>query len=108
MQHYFVVMWNRDGLQYVADQTRLEGNRIWDRIRGSESEWLPNINNLRLVAQSRRELHYEIWQFLADEGITEEHISEMFASNPQASADTIRGLGQCVYSDRITTPAQIT
>lgn len=108
MQHFFVVMWNRQGLQYAADQTRIQGGRVWDRIRGVDSEWCPDIQHLRIVAQQRPSLHYEIWEFLADEGITEADVYNMFTVNPQESANTVRSIGHCLYSDRPTEPAKIT
>jgi hypothetical protein len=108
MQHKFLVMWNRDGLQYVGDQTRINGEQIWDRIRCAESHWYPDVMHLRTIAQRQPHLHFEIWEFITDPGITEDHIKQIFEQNPQKSADLVRSLGQCLYSDRIVTEAKIT
>jgi hypothetical protein len=37
----------------------------------------------------------------AVDGITKEDIQDMFESAPQQAADTIRKLGQKIYSDRL-------
>jgi hypothetical protein len=108
MQHKFLVMWNRDGLQYVGDQTRIDGEQIWDRIRCAESHWYPDVMHLRTIAQRQPHLHFEIWEFITDPGITEDHIKQIFKQNPQKSADLVRSLGQCLYSDRMVTEAKIT
>ena len=108
MQHRYLVMWNRDGLQYVADQVRIQQEQIWSRIRGDEPRWYPDVMYLRTLAQRQPHLHFEIWEFLADNGITEDQIKAIFKQNPQGSAETIRSLGECLYSDRVTTPAKIT
>ena len=108
MQHRYLVMWNRDGLQYVADQVRIQQEQIWSRIRGDEPRWYPDVMYLRTLAQRQPHLHFEIWEFLADDGITEDQVKAIFKQNPQGSAETIRSLGECLYSDRVTTPAKIT
>lgn len=108
MHHSFIAMWNRDGLQYVGDQTRINGEKIWDRVKGSEPQWYPDVMHLRTIAQRQPHLHFEIWEFITDPSITEDHIKQIFKQNPQKSADLVRSLGTCLYSDRVTTPALIT
>lgn len=108
MQRRFLIMWNRDGLQYVADQVRISGEQVWARVSGVEPRWHPDVMYLRTLAQRQPHLHFEIWEFLADDGITEADIKSMFQNQTQKSADTIRSLGTCLYSDRPTTPAKIT
>jgi hypothetical protein len=34
------------------------------------------------------------------DGISEQDIRDMFENSPQMAADTIRGLGHCLHSDR--------
>jgi type VI protein secretion system component VasA len=53
---------------------------------------------LRARANSQR--HYEIYIVSAVDGITEDHIRDMFEANPQMAADTIRKLGTVFHSDR--------
>jgi hypothetical protein len=108
MHHRFIIMWNRLGLQYVADLTRIEGERVWSRITGANDKWNPSLLNLRTIAMGYQRDHYEIYEFLADEGITEEQIVTMFEQSPQSAADMIRQLGECLYTDRPSMPALIT
>lgn len=105
MNHHFLIMWDCNGLEYLVDITADEQRRMWEQLRGemaSESA-IPNINHLMLRARYNSQRHYEIYIVEATEGITEDDLREMFELDPQYAADTIRRLGQKLYSDRVDT-----
>ena len=102
MTHQFVVMWDCHGLEYIGDVTADNQRIVWEKLQGKDAprHALANPFHLKLRAQYNPQRHYEIYFFEAVSGITEEDIREMFESNPQMAADTIRKLGHCFHSDR--------
>jgi CxxC motif-containing protein (DUF1111 family) len=74
----------------------------WAALKGEELKYtIPNIHHLMLRARYNMQRHYEIYVVSATDGITADDIRDMFEANPQMSADTIRRLGQRIYSDRV-------
>jgi hypothetical protein len=110
MNHQFVIMWDCNGLEYIGDITADDQRMIVETLMGKNSprRALANPYHLRLRAQFNPQRHYEIYFVTATEGITEDDIREMFESDPQAAADTIRRLGTVFYSDRATKKVAIT
>jgi hypothetical protein len=53
-----------------------------------------------LRAQVNSQRRYEIYVVNAVDGITTDDIREMFETDPQCGADTIRRLGEQIFSDR--------
>lgn len=105
MNHQFLIMWDCNGLECLVDITEDEQRRMWEQLSGnfaSESA-IPNLNHLILRARYNSQRHYEIYIVEAVEGISKDDIAEMFELNPQYAADTIRRLGQKLYSDRVDT-----
>lgn len=101
MNHQFVVVWDNTGLEYIGDITLDEQQRTWSALKGEKLRYtIPNLEHLKLRARYNQQRHYEIYIVSATDGITAEDIKDMFETNPQMSADTIRRLGQCLYSDR--------
>jgi len=101
MNHQFVVVWDNTGLEYVGDITLDEQQRTWSALKGEALKYtIPNLNHLVLRARYNSQRHYEIYIVTATDGITADDIEHMFETNPQMSADTIRRIGQCLYSDR--------
>lgn len=101
MNHQFVVVWDNLGLEYIGDITLDEQQRTWSALKGEELKYtIPNLNHLMLRARYNMQRHYEIYIVSATDGITADDIREMFEAAPQQAADTIRRLGQCLYSDR--------
>lgn len=99
--HQFLLMWDQQGLEYCADITQDQQDRIWNVLQGKEHvSRIPNYMHLELRARYNSQRHYEIWLVNATKGITEECLREMFESEPQVAADTIRSKGHCLYSDR--------
>jgi hypothetical protein len=99
--HTFVVVWDNLGLEYIGDITLDEQQRTWSALKGEKLKYtIPNLEHLKLRAQFNPQRHYEIYLVNAVDGITADDIRDMFEANPQMSADTIRRLGHCLYSDR--------
>lgn len=101
MNHQFIVVWDNTGLEYIGNITLDEQQRTWAALKGEELKYtIPNLNHLMLRARYNMQRHYEIYVVSATDGITADDIRDMFEANPQMSADTIRRLGQRIYSDR--------
>lgn len=103
MNHQFIVTWDCNGLEVCCDVTAAQQRAVWEQLQGqlpSESG-IPNLGHLKLRAQYNSQRHYEIYVVKAVDSITEQDIREMFNSDPQTAADTIRRLGTCFHSDRI-------
>lgn len=100
--HLFLVMWDCNGLEYLADITESEQLVTWERLKGNDAirHSYANPHHLMLRARYNPQRHYEIYTFSAAEGITKDDITSMFENSPQSAADTIRKVGHCMYSDR--------
>jgi hypothetical protein len=103
-EHQFLVMWDCNGLEYVADITADHQRVTWEKLQGKDTprHAYANPNHLMLRARYNSQRHYEIYTFNGAEGITANDIRDMFANNAQMAADTIRKIGHCMYSDRAT------
>ena len=73
-----------------------EGYTVYSFYRNPVDRFVSALNHVRKVQR-----HYEIYIVEAVEGITKDDIREMFESNPQMAADTIRRLGTCFHSDKV-------
>ena len=101
-EHQFLVVWDCNGLEYLADITADQQRVVWDKLKGVDSprHSYANPQHLILRAKCNPQRHYEIYTFNAVEGITEDDIRGMFKHSPQTAADTIRKVGHCMHSDR--------
>ena len=102
MNHQFIVVWDSYGLEVCCDVTEAKQRAVWEQLKGelpSESG-IPSLGHLKLRAQYNPQRNYEIYTVEAVEGITANDIREMFESDPQGAAETIRRLGNCFYSNR--------
>ena len=101
-EHQFLVMWDCNGLEYVADITADNQRVTWEKLQGRETprHAYANPYHLKLRAQFNSQRHYEIYTFNAVDGISEQDIRDMFENSPQTAADTIRRVGHCLHSDR--------
>jgi hypothetical protein len=93
--------WNSNGLETVADITSTKFDDTWNVLSGLAKDDVPSWNHLRLRVMASPGLHYEVYTFLADQGISCNQVIDMFKHSPQAAADTIRSIGTCLYSDRM-------
>ena len=103
MNHQFLLMWCNEGLEYVADITADEQRVVWARLQGNSTPGRSYANPHHLILRARYnpQRHYEIYLIEATDGITEQDLRDMFDTNPQTAADTIRRLGHCYFSDRV-------
>ena len=105
MNHQFIISWDCNGLEVCCDVTEAQQRTVWQKLKGelpSESG-IPSLGHLKLRAQYNPQRHYEIYIVDAVEGITADDIKQMFNESPQTAADTIRRIGTCFHSDRVTT-----
>ena len=103
MNHQFLLMWDCYGLEVCCDVTEARQRNMWETLKGelpSESG-IPSLGHLLLRARYNPQRNYEIYTVEAVEGITANDIREMFETDPQGAADTIRRLGSCFHSDRL-------
>ena len=108
MEHQFLVMWDCNGLECVADYTEYSQAQVWAGLKGEAGpRMFPNLEHLKLRARMNSQRNYEIYAITAVDGITEQDIREMFEANPQGAADTIRRLGQVLYSNRMVIERKI-
>ena len=104
MSHTFIIMWDSNGLEYIADITADEQRVMWEKLQGRDAprHAIANPFHLRLRAQANPQRNYEIYFMGADEDTTAEDIREAFEANPQNMVDVIRERGECFYSGRNT------
>jgi hypothetical protein len=95
----FAIMWDCHGLEAVA-RVPDPADTTFALLKGTEPPKPPNIMHWMLRARFNNQRHYEIYIITAQPGITEDDIREMFEADPQGAADTIRRIGERVYSDR--------
>lgn len=102
MNHQFIVMWDCYGLEVCCDVTAAQQRAMWEQLRGElpGESGIPSMGHLALRARYNPQRNYEIYTVEAVEGITADDIREMFETDPQTAAETIRRLGNCFYSDR--------
>jgi len=96
---YFAVMWDCHGLEAVA-RVPDPAETTFALLKGDKPPAPPNINHWMLRARFNTQRHYEIYIITATPGIGEDDIRKMFEANPQGAADTIRRIGDKVFSDR--------
>lgn len=96
----FVVMWDCHGLEAVA-RVPDPADTTFALLKGVEPPKPPNILHWQLRARYNTQRHYEIYVITATPGIGEQDIRDMFESDPQSAADTMRRIGHKFYSDRV-------
>ena len=103
MESVFVISWDNQGLESILPITEIEKQQAWD-ILANKPHGPENVNReinfLEMRARMNPQRHYEIYAITAVEGITKEDIEEMFKNAPQEAANTMRRIGEKIYSDR--------
>jgi hypothetical protein len=103
MKNTYIAMWCNEGLECVLGVTDMEYNDLM-RTLGTGQRHGASIDHyltmMKFRARYNSQRHYEIYAFNAQEGISKEDIEDMFASDPQTAADTIRRIGEVIHSDR--------
>jgi hypothetical protein len=95
----FAIMWDCHGLEAVA-RVPDPADTTFALLKGTEPPKPPNIMHWMLRARVNTQRRYEIYVITATPGITEDDIRDMFEADPQGAADTIRRIGNKVFSDR--------
>lgn len=107
MEHRFLVMWCNEGLECVVDLTNMDRMNIWNTLKDSDTTFDPHLRQMILRARFNSQRCYEIYAVSAVEGITKRDITEMFLNSPEYAAETIRRLGDKIYSDRTEKSKQV-
>lgn len=95
----FAIMWDCHGLE-ACQRVPDPADTTFALLKGTEPPKLPSIEHWKLRARYNSQRHYEIYIITAVPGIERDDIVGMFDADPQHAADTIRRIGQCLYSDR--------
>lgn len=96
----FAVMWDCHGLESVV-RIPQPSDTTFALLANKKPPEIPNIMHWKLRARYNSQRHYEIYTFTAQPGIDVDDIRDMFETDPQYAADTIRRLGHCIHSDRV-------
>ena len=105
----FLVMWDCTGLECVIPYTNPAHDEL---IAVLSDKPLKNTIDKTLWAMTMRarfnsQRYYEIYSVNAVDGIEKEDIEQMFENSPQEAANTIRRLGQKLFSDRPDTSKHV-
>ena len=88
-------------MEWVEDITGRDAQGMWSTLKGEEPKLLTeDLKHAIMRARFNPQRNYEIYTVTAVDGIKKTDIREMFKNSPQAAADTIRRLGNKIYSDR--------
>lgn len=110
MSDSIALMWDCNGLEAAVNVSDINRKRVWATLKGEDASKIPvepNLMHWRLRAQANSQRHYEIYIIEVDEGVTTMDIVEAFEDAPQQMVDTVRRIGHCFYSDRVTEKARI-
>jgi len=102
----YIVMWDMYGLESLVNVSEGEREVLVSALKGEKIEWRNPMQYMILRARFNSQRCYEIYAFTSE--IPKEDIIQMFKSTPQIAADTIRRIGQQLYSDRTDKKAVIT
>ena len=109
MEREFVVIWCSEGLECVEEITGRDKRAMWAVLKDEEPKALTDVLKYSILrARFNPQRNYEIYNVTAVDGIKKKDIVEMFNNSPQTAADSIRRLGNKLYSDRLTTERSIT
>lgn len=95
----FAAMWDCHGLEALV-RVPNPADTTFALLQGKKPPDMPNLMHWQLRARFNSHRHYEIYTFSAVPGIDIEDIREMFETDPQHAADTIRRIGHCLHSGR--------
>lgn len=91
-------MWDMYGLEAIINVSESEKEAIVEALREGTVKWKNPLQFMILRAKFNTQRNYEIYTVESD--LTENYIRELFNTDPQLIADTIRDVGVKVYSDR--------
>lgn len=104
----FLAVWDMEGLETLYNLTewekrvaKWEKENIW-RILKEEQKTIPpqppNLQTILIRARVNSHRQYEVYIFEAD-GVSEQEIRTLFDESPQVIVDSIRNVGNKIYSD---------
>lgn len=102
----FIAMWDIYGLESLINVSEKERDAICQALKGEKVTWHNPIHVMIIRAKFNMQRHYEIYSFTSE--MPESDIVDMFKSEPQCMVDTIRRIGNKIYSDRETVERVIT
>ena len=102
----FIVMWDMYGLESIVNVSEGERESIISALKEEKIQWRNPIQYMILRARFNSQRCYEIYVF--DSELEKSELILLFKSDPQLMADTIRRIGQKLYSDRTDKKAVIT
>lgn len=102
----YIAMWDMYGLEALINVSENEREVILSALKDEKIEWRNPIQYMILRARFNSQRCYEIYSFTSE--MPKEDIVQMFETSPQIAADTIRRLGNKIYSDRTVKKAVIT
>lgn len=102
----YIAMWDMYGLESLINVSEIERDVLVSALKGEKIQWHNPIQYMILRARLNMQRCYEIYSFTSE--VPKEDIIHMFKSTPQIAADTIRRLGNKIYSDRTEKKAVIT
>lgn len=102
----YIVMWDMYGLESLINVSDGEREAIIQTLKGEPVNWRNPLQYMILRAKFNSQRCYEIYSFTSS--MTHEEIVKIFSSSPQVAADTIRRIGNKIYSDRSTKTQLIT
>jgi hypothetical protein len=91
-------MWDMYGLESLINVSEGEREAIIQALKGEQVNWRNPLQFMILRARFNSQRCYEIYSFSSS--MTYKEIVEIFSSSPQVAADTIRNIGNKIYSDR--------
>jgi len=109
MTNQFVVIFCNEGIEGVIPVSDVEKDVMWRVLQGEDihSPVPQQINFAILRARYNTQRCYEIYGVEATDGISADDITQMFTASPQHAADTIRRVGNKIYSDRATSRSRV-
>lgn len=103
----YLAMWDMYGLECLFNVTEWHKKKTWATLKDEPIDNGPSIQLMMLRARMNSQRCYEIYAFVAEEGVTEESIRKTFEESPQSIVEFIRKNGEKIYSDRSITQRQV-
>ena len=113
---YWIVMWDCNGVEFLADVTASHPDNwakqhLFDSIKTSKkvkSDLPFSLESMILRARYNGQRHYEIYLFSSVDSIGQDDIESWYLSDPQSFANWVRENNlRTIYSDRATSKAAI-
>lgn len=109
----YIFAWDQKGIESIIPITQYEEwdkKNTWNVLKDQPTERNPLwsiLHGLILRAQYNSQRHYEIYSVDCAFPINEAEWREIWANDPQGTADLIRERGQKLYSDREDRKSQV-